>query len=111
MNLPMNVSRLDMAQVSDVSKAFVPTLVMDIELTEPLPTLNYDNYHRRVRVLARLHSEPIGWCVLEIDQNGLTSDQLGELLWSTLRERVAERFAAIGITEPNMLTGKGLKVG
>ena len=82
---------------------------MEVELTEPLPKVSFDGRYRRVWVLGRLHTEPVGRCVTPLGEDGLTPDQLGTLLWRELREPISERFVAAGLTEPPALTGGGLE--
>jgi glycosyltransferase involved in cell wall biosynthesis len=89
-------------------RAFSPARPIDVELTEALPALAHDGQHGRVWVLGRLHTEPLGVCVVELGPDGLTSDQLGTLLWPELRDLVTERFAAAGLPAPGTLTGAGL---
>jgi GT2 family glycosyltransferase len=91
-----------------VSDGFSPALMMEVELTEPLPAVNYDGQHNRAWVLGRLHGEPIGSCVIPLDAAGLTPAKLGALLWPELQKPVADRFAAASLTGPGMLTGQGL---
>jgi GT2 family glycosyltransferase len=91
-----------------VGDGFSPALMMEIELTEPLPAVSYDGRYNRAWVLGRLHGEPIGSCIIPLDAAGLTPAQLGALLWPELREPVAARFAAAGLTGPGLLTGQGL---
>jgi hypothetical protein len=54
---------------------FAPALIVDVELTGPLPPVRYDGRHRRVWVLARLHGEPVGSCLLPLDASGLAPGQ------------------------------------
>ena len=68
---------------------------MEVELAGPLPAVGYDG-RRRAWVLGRLHDEPVGTCVIALDEKGLTPDEFGALLWAELRAPVAERFAAAG---------------
>ena len=70
----------------NVSDGFSPALMMDVELTEPLPAVSYDGQHNRAWVLGRLHGEPIGSCVIRLDAPGLAPGQLAALLWPELRE-------------------------
>jgi glycosyltransferase involved in cell wall biosynthesis len=105
MTVPTAVSRQDLAAPGD---RFSPALMMEVELTEPLPAVGYDGRHRRAWVLGRLHGEPVGASVLRLDEDGLTPAQLGALLWPDLREQVTERFAAAGRPAPGRLTGEGL---
>ena len=44
----------------DLSDGFSPALIMEVELTEPLPEVSYDGRHDRAWVLGRLHGEPVG---------------------------------------------------
>lgn len=86
---------------------FSPALMMDVELTEPLPSVRHDGRHR-VWVLGRVHGEPVGSCLLRLNAPGLTPGQLAALLWPELREPVAGRFTAAGLPQPGTLTGQGL---
>lgn len=91
-----------------VSDGFVPARIMEIELTKPLPAVHYDGRFRRLWVLGRLHGEPVGTCIFQLDPKGLTSDEFAVLLWPEYREQVAERYAAAGLSAPSALTGDGL---
>jgi glycosyltransferase involved in cell wall biosynthesis len=81
---------------------------MEVELTEPLPAVGYDGQHHRAWVLARLHDEPVGACIIELDEGGLAPGQLGARLWPELSEPVTRRFAEAGLPRPTTLTGSGL---
>jgi len=94
---------------ADARKEFSPIRMMDVELTGPLPAVRYDGHCRRIWVLGRLHTEPVGVCVVELAAGGLSPDQLGTLLWPELRDPVTERFAAAGLPLPGQLTGDGLE--
>jgi O-antigen biosynthesis protein len=107
MTVPAAVAREDLP-VPRVNDGFSPARMMDVELTRPLPAVSYDGRHKRAWVLGRLHGEPVGSCVIQMDEEGLTPGQLGALIWPELREPVAERFAAAGLPGPATLTGSGL---
>jgi hypothetical protein len=104
-------SHQDSAPTPDISAGFSPARIMEVELTEPLPTVTYDGRHQRVWVLGRLHTEPVGACVIHLEEGGLSPDRLGAVLWREFREPVAGRFSAAGLAEPQGLTGDGLKSG
>jgi O-antigen biosynthesis protein len=95
--------------VPEVSDGFTPALMMEVELTRPLPSVRYDGRHRRAWVLARLHGEPVGACVIPLGEPGITPGGLGTLLWPELREPVMTRFAAAGLPPPATLTDQGLR--
>jgi GT2 family glycosyltransferase len=89
---------------------FLPTRVIEVELTEALPGLDYDGHYGRAWILARLHTEPIGVCVVTLPREGITPDALAEIMWRELNGPVVKRFAAAGLTPPGALTGRGLAV-
>jgi glycosyltransferase involved in cell wall biosynthesis len=95
------------AQAHDAAPKFAPTQVLDVELTEPLPALRRHDRYQRVLVLARLHTEPIGACVVELSAE-LTPDLLGARLWSEFGEPVTARFATAGLAAPGELSAAGL---
>lgn len=95
--------------VASALEDFSPAHMMDLELTEPLPTVTYDGRHKRVWILGRLHTEPVGVCIVSLDQRDLTPDQLGALIWPEFCEPVGKRFAAAGLPRPSGLGGEGLK--
>src|SRR3954454_24645433 len=45
---------------------FRPAQIIEAELTRPLPALRPDGERQRAWVLARLHTEPVGACILSI---------------------------------------------
>jgi O-antigen biosynthesis protein len=92
------------------SGGFTPARVIEVELTGPLPKLDNDGHYGRVWILARLHTEPVGVCVVTLPKEGISPDGLAALLWRELDEPLAERFAAAGLTRPAALTGSGLVV-
>jgi O-antigen biosynthesis protein len=81
--------------------------VLDVELTEPLPALRRHDRYQRAMVLVRLHTEPIGTCIVGLSAE-LTPDQLGTRLWSEFGEPVTARFAAAGLAAPGELRASGL---
>ena len=87
---------------------FAPALIVEVELAGPLPPVRYDGRHRRVWVLARLHGEPVGSCLLPLDASGLAPGPFAAMLWPELCAPVTARFAAAGLPPPGPLTGAGL---
>ena len=94
----------------DSGDGFSPAKVMTVELTEPPPAVCGSERYRRVSVLARLHTEPIGVCAVPLGPEGIAADQLAAALWRELREPIDERFAAAGLDAPSALARDGLKV-
>ncbi len=74
----------------DDDERFSPALMVEVELTQPLPALNYDGQRKVAWVLGRLHGEPVGACVIPFDHDGLTPEQVGALLWAELSGPVTD---------------------
>jgi len=90
------------------SPGFCPARMIEAELTQPLPVLTPDGDRQRAWVLARLHTEPVGACMLPIPGEGLTPDQVAAALWDEVREAVQDRYRAFGLPCPETLPGTGL---
>ena len=90
---------------------FSPALVMDVELAGPLPAVSFDGLRRRLFVTARLHTEPLGTCLLALGPGGLAASDLAAALWPEVREPVMIRFADAGLPPPAPLTAAGLATG
>ncbi len=90
---------------------FSPALVMDVELAGPLPAVSFDGRCGRLYVTARLHTEPLGTCLLALGSGGLAASDLAAALWPEFREPVMTRFAAAGLPPPAPLTAAGLATG
>lgn len=110
MTLPETSSPLQVG-ISDRSTndGFSSTRIIEVELTKPLPSLAPQEQYRRIFVLARLHTEPVGVCIATLKEEGLSPSQFAALLWHELNEPIVERFVAAGLTEPVALTTEGLK--
>lgn len=91
----------------NATDVFSPALMMEVELTRPMPAVSYDGRRGQAWVLARLHGEPVGSCAIRLAA-GLDPDQFGALIWPELREPVGRRFVAAGLAPPATLTGQGL---
>ena len=109
MDSPAGIADPIEVAVTRAAEWFSPVRMMDVEITEPLPTIAYNRERPRGWVVGRLHTEPVGVCVVDPDPEGLTPDRLGALLWGEIREPVTERFASAGLPPPPLLTGAGLQ--
>ena len=108
MTVPTGTQNLTTVPGAGAGGKFCPVRMMDVELAAPLPAVSYDG-HRRMWVLARLHTEPVGTCIVDLSQEGLTSDQLGARLWPEFREAIIARFVAAGLPRPSGLPASGLE--
>jgi GT2 family glycosyltransferase len=91
------------------SGGFSPARIMEVELTEPLPRLDRDDSYGRAWILVRLHTEPVGVCVVTLPPAGIDPEGLTALLWAEVSQAVAARFAAAGLAAPAGLPASGLE--
>ena len=109
MTLPAAAPALRAAKSErNINGAFLPTRVIEVELTEPLPRLDHDGHYGRAWILVRLHTEPIGVCVVTLPREGVNPDVLATLVWPDVSGPVAERFEAAGLAAPTALASGGL---
>ncbi len=85
-----------------------PTLVRELELSEPLPALEPAARHRAVLLLARLHDEPLGVLEPELSPGGLSAAALADAVWRELKDKIQAHLAADGIAGPASLPAGGL---
>ena len=109
MTLPRLVSHPGTEQLESSDTGFSPIRVMEVELTKPLPSIAWDGRYRQVWIVARLHTEPIGECLVQLGREGLTPSQLGTLLWAELQAPVNQRFAAARLPAPTRIDSAGLE--
>ena len=92
------------------ARGFAGIKMVEVELSQPLPSVSDDGAYQRAWVLVRLLTEPIGACVVDLDPGGLTPDRLAGILWRDLSDAVIRRFEAAGLATPTGLNGHGLDV-
>ena len=110
MTLPAAVPALHTQKTErSTSGGFLPTRVIEVELTAPLPRLDHDGHYGRAWILVRLHTEPIGVCVVTLPREGIAPDVLAGIIWRELNGPVVKRFADAGLTPPAVLTASGLE--
>jgi glycosyltransferase involved in cell wall biosynthesis len=82
--------------------AVLPAVVLDVELSEPLPTVAAVAVDgRRVRqawMLVRLFTEPIGTVLTDVPETGLRPADLGRAIEAELGAALAPRLAGLGRT-------------
>ena len=109
MNATTVTPLLAVTEVSTNEDIFAPLLVMEVEISRPLPSVEYDERYNGVFFIARLYSEPVGVGIVAVTQEGLTPSGLAALLWPKIRRAVAARYADAGPL-PSEFTGEGLKI-
>ena len=104
-------SVVSIEQDSRRREGFSPLQVMEIELNQAIPPIKLNSRYKRAWVLGRFHGEPIGTCVIDVDQNGSTAREFAHLLWLKFGGSIVERFAKAGLPEPTEIGEEGLRIG
>ena len=97
----------------NATENFVPTRLIEIELSQPLPTvtaINPDTGHHYQRGLAlvRLHEQPIGVVELPLTTPTLAPTTVAQTIWAALRESIIAQCQTEGLPAPAQLTAAGL---
>jgi O-antigen biosynthesis protein len=96
------------------SEAFAPIRVVEVELSEPLPTLTRETGRSELPyasalVLARLHGTPLGLLDVDLRHEGeLAAESLASLLWDSLAPRIRAHLEEDGLEVVDTLSGAGL---
>ena len=106
MAAPLSLSGPDSAGAEEFRKI----KLIDVELSRPLPELSRDGTSRRVWVLVRLLTEPIGACIVDVDGDALSPARFADILWREFQQAIVKRFAAACLPAPQLLAGDGLDV-
>jgi O-antigen biosynthesis protein len=86
-----NVSETKLGATLTTASAFRPKLVIDVELTAPLPTLPPAKECGQALVVVRLHTEPIGMVLVDLAPDGCSPLRLGQVLWTACHEAINGR--------------------
>lgn len=84
------------------SNAFRPALILECELTDPLPRIHASTSHesgvgQRAVVLVRLATEPIGSISVVVPPAGIGPVELGALIEQELGDEIRARYRAAGL--------------
>lgn len=96
----------------EVSSAFQPILVTQVELSSALPTINAaenGRVYRRTRILVRLHTYPLGVIDLSIAGNQLTPAEYVDTLWQHFHQAINAHLRRNGLPLVEGLDVNGLR--
>jgi GT2 family glycosyltransferase len=85
-----------------------PLLVGDLHLDLPMPRLHGCSHQKHARLLARLHSRPIGEVVVPLTGQALSPEALAGAAWSQVGDRAARHLRADRLEVPDRLPLEGL---
>jgi len=94
------------------ASAFEPTRILEIELSQPLPTnIKYDDltgkYYGAGQILVRLHTYPLGIIHLQLDPVPTPSD-LAAVIWDHLHQQINDHLQEDGLPAIEALNADGL---
>ncbi len=99
--------------VTDPISDFVPILIQEIELSQPLSPLSaYDKQkgqtYQRTRCLVRLHTQPLGPVDFAFTSNELYPDEYAPRIWELLGEQINAHLREDSLPEVTRLDAAGL---
>lgn len=98
--------------VSDAD--LLPVTVVDVELTEPLPSIPATNPEGRPyggsHLFVRLHSRPIGTVDIAMSGAAVAPDRCAQAVWEGLGSQINAHLRADGLAEVGRLGPEGLPV-
>lgn len=92
---------------------FTPTRIFEIELSQApsawpiLKDLTGQFYHKALG-LVRLHSQPLGWVELALDNGTLSAQTLTQSIWQALSEQVNAHLLQDGLAPMSKLGEQGI---
>lgn len=101
---------------NDIS-AFTPTRIMEIELSQPLPTISAFSAERghdrtlsykRVLCLVRLHARPLGLVEFSLGEQGAEAQEYLSYIWDSLHVEINEHLQHNSLPVVNHLNVAGL---
>jgi O-antigen biosynthesis protein len=93
---------------------FVPVQVLELALEQPLPSLTAradGSSLGRALILVRLHDAALGTVEAGIPADGLPADQLADLIWASLAERITDHLVRDERSPVSGLSALGLPTG
>jgi GT2 family glycosyltransferase len=99
--------------LAEAVDSFAPTRVLEIELSQPLPTIAATDAASGVRyvrahTLVRLHTMPVGLVMLSIPNAGLEADEVAAQIWAAISEPINAHLQADGLPAISTLAADGL---
>ncbi|MEP7193819.1 MAG: glycosyltransferase family A protein [Actinomycetota bacterium] len=93
-----------------VQEGYTPVELTEVEIASPLPPLDpaAGGRSRRVRVLVRLATEPLGCLELDVDDAGMTPAELGRRVLRRFGAQIDERLTGADLPVASELAEEGL---
>jgi glycosyltransferase involved in cell wall biosynthesis len=100
-------------QQTGTDEAYAPMRIMELELSQPLPTLYAVNEqtmqpYQRAFCLVRLHRQPLGVIELPMAADGLPAEEYVTHIWQHLGQQINEHLHHDGMPAISELAASGL---
>src|ERR1700676_1763400 len=86
-----------------------PVRVVDLDVAEPLPTLDTANgRYQEAAGIIRVHEMPVAYVELALGEGGLDPDDLARTIWAKVAPAVRAHLRCDGQAAPDTLSADGL---
>jgi len=94
---------------------FSPTMLLEVDLSEPLSNLNFEHSNRENRyahaqVLVRIHGSPIGYIHIEHPVGKLDADSISKLIWKELQPEITRYLKDNNLPVIDRMDSSGLSM-
>lgn len=92
---------------------FMPTLVVKVELSQPLPALSADgpggSIYTKGRIAVFLHHQPLGMVDVHFDTRTLAPEEYAPIIWNTLGPMINQHLSRDGLAVISDIPAAGIQ--
>src|SRR2546423_4487893 len=113
MNTHLPLIENEKSTIMTQATGFSPICMLEIDIGHLLPTVSaFDEktgqHYRRALCLVRLHTQPLGWVEVQLDECEVSAQEYAQHIWRTLSVKINEHLQQDGLPPVTGLDMNGL---
>jgi GT2 family glycosyltransferase len=113
LNMRLPLVQQEPSNIMVLTSSFAPVRMLEIEIERPLPDVSaFDEktgqYYKRAHCLVRLHTHPLGVVELQFNEDGVSSHDCAQYIWSALQTEIIAHLQQDGLPSVTELDSAGL---